>query len=79
MSRVSAPASRDSIMLPSMVLKGVHTKSGLCLVPRSMVRLVRGGGITYLQPRACSTMYLKAQLYSAYRGKEMLLVFASAI
>ena len=66
-------------MLPSMVLKGVHTKSGLYLVPSSMVRLVSTGGMTYLHPSACSTMYLKAQLYSAYRGKETLLIFASAI
>ena len=29
MSRVSAPASRDSIMLPRRVLKGVHTKKGI--------------------------------------------------
>ena len=71
MSRVSAPASRLSIMFPRVVLKGVQTNSGLYLAPSSMVRLVRAGGMTYLHPRACSTMYLKAQLYSAYRGKEI--------
>ena len=79
MRRVSAPASRDSIILPRRVLKGVQTNSGLYLVPSSIVRLVRAGGMTYLASRASSTIYLKAQLYSAYRGKDTLLTFASAI
>ena len=56
MSRVSAPASSASIMLPRMVLKGVQTKSGLYLAPSSMVRLVRAGGMTYRAPRASSTI-----------------------
>lgn len=34
---VSAPASSSSIMLPSSVLKGVHTKSGLYLKPISII------------------------------------------
>ena len=66
-------------MLPSVILKGVQTNSGLCFAPSSMVRRVMAGGWMHRTSIASSKIYRKAQLYSAYRGKATFLTLIASI